>query len=162
MGNFAFSLRPAELEDASAIAAILRETGWFPHLSEQGSEISESPLYKHLREGCAKDDNSVIVAEDPKGEIQGYISVHWLPYLILQGPEGYVSELFVRESKRGLGIGHALLEAVKQQSIRRGCSRLMLINGRNRLSYERGFYTKLGWQERPHMANFVLPLIVEG
>jgi hypothetical protein len=34
----------------------------------------------------------------------------------------------------------------------------MLLNGCNRPSYERSFYKKLGWQERPEVANFVLPL----
>ena len=34
-----------------------------------------------------------------------YAAVHWLPYLILRGPEGFVSELFVDQAARGQGVG---------------------------------------------------------
>jgi GNAT superfamily N-acetyltransferase len=72
--------------------------------------------------------------------------------------EGYVSELFVAESARGAGLGTKLLEAVKDLAIGRGCSRLMLVNRKTRESYKRGFYRKLGWEERQEFANFVLSL----
>ena len=88
----------------------------------------------------------------------GYAAVHWLPYLLLAGPEGYVSELFVRDSEQGKGVGTKLLEVVKREAEERGCSRLMLLNMRYRESYQRGFYKKLGWQEREDAANFVLQL----
>jgi GNAT superfamily N-acetyltransferase len=81
-----------------------------------------------------------------------------LPYLILAGPEGYVSELFVSDSARGIGIGTQLLKAVEAMAISRGCSRLMLLNRKTRESYERGFYRRLGWEEREEFANFVLHL----
>lgn len=51
--------------------------------------------------------------------IVGYIAVHWLPYLFLPAPEGYVSELFVSESVRGQGIGTQLLETVTIEAKRR-------------------------------------------
>lgn len=88
----------------------------------------------------------------------GYTAVHWLPYLILSGPEGYVSELFVAEAARGMGVGKALLTAVKRTAAARGCSRLQLLNMRNRESYQRRFYEKDGWQEREQAANFVYPI----
>jgi GNAT superfamily N-acetyltransferase len=101
----------------------------------------------------------VYVAETEEGEIAGYAAVHWLPYLLLLGPEGYVSELFIRESDRGQGIGTQLLEVVKQEAEARGCARLMLLNMHERESYRRGFYKKQGWEERPDAANFVYPLL---
>ena len=73
----------------------------------------------------------------------------------LAGPEGYVSELFVCAAERGKGMGSRLLEAIKEEALARGCSRLTLINLRHRESYERGFYTTRGWQERPEAASFV-------
>jgi hypothetical protein len=39
----------------------------------------------------------------------------------------------------------------------RGCSRLNLLNGRQRESYRREFYEKNGWRERD-MASFVFDL----
>ena len=94
-------------------------------------------------------------AQSSDGKIVGYGSVHWLPYLFLQGPEGYVSELFVRESARGQGIGRELLRKIEAEARARGCVRLSLINLRNRESYMREFYVKSGWEERPEAANFI-------
>jgi hypothetical protein len=37
----------------------------------------------------------------------------------------------------------------------RGCFRLSLINMRRRESYQRRYYEKAGWEERPEAANFV-------
>jgi GNAT superfamily N-acetyltransferase len=78
--------------------------------------------------------------------------------LLLSGPEGYVSELFVAEGARGRGVGTRLIEAVEALARERGCSRLLLLNVRERESYERGFYAARGWQERPGVANFIKPL----
>jgi len=64
----------------------------------------------------------------------------------------------VQESHRGQGIGSQLLEVMKAEARKRGCSRLMLINLRKRESYQRQFYRKQGWEEREGVANFVYHL----
>jgi GNAT superfamily N-acetyltransferase len=112
----------------------------------------------HLTLAAADDSHLILVAETPQGEIAGYCAVHWLPYLILPAPEGYVSELFVQEAFRAQGVGSQLLDAIQAAAKERGCSRLMLLNLRKRESYQRRFYQKQGWEERPEMANFVLSL----
>jgi GNAT superfamily N-acetyltransferase len=78
--------------------------------------------------------------------------------LLLSGPEGYVSELFVAEAARGRGVGTRLIEAIESLARQRGCARLMLLNVRERESYQRGFYTTRGWHERLNVANFIKPL----
>ncbi len=85
----------------------------------------------------------------------GYGTVHWMPTLFLSGPEGYVSELFVEETARGQGAGTELIRAVQAEAKERGCSRLVVLNNRQRESYKRGFYRKCGWEERLDAANFV-------
>jgi GNAT superfamily N-acetyltransferase len=151
-------VRPATSADVAAIAEILWEVGWFPYMDKEAPEATEVRIAKHLKLCDADDSHTVLVGEGLGGEILGYAVVHWLPYLMLPEPEGYLSEVFVREGERGRGVGRRLLEEVKAQAMARGCWRLMLINGRHRESYERGFYRKLGWEERPHIANFVLIL----
>jgi GNAT superfamily N-acetyltransferase len=84
--------------------------------------------------------------------------VHWIPYLFMSGPEGYVSELFVRNGERGQGVGTQLLQVVRAEARSRGCSRLALTNLRHRESYQRQFYTKAGWSERNDAAQFVYPM----
>lgn len=150
-------IRPALPDDAPAICGILRELDYFTHIVEASPEEATDRVARHLELCEADDSHTVLVAEKETGVV-GYAAVHWLPYLLLPGPEGYVSELFVRESERGRGIGTALLKAVIEQAQDRGCYRLMLTNGRDRPAYRRGFYKERGWTERPDIANFVLLL----
>ena len=150
-------IRPALLDDAPAISQILRELDYFTHIANASPEEVADRFRRHLELCDADDSHTVLVAENETGVV-GYASVHWLPYLLLPGVEGYLSELFVRESERGKGIGTALLEAIKEQAHDRGCYRLMLTNGEDRPAYQRGFYQERGWTERPGIANFVLLL----
>jgi GNAT superfamily N-acetyltransferase len=149
-------IRKATDQDASAIADLLRSMGLFAHINAETPHSTREHVSRHLGLCQADDSHSVFVALDTAGEIVGYCAVHWLPYLLLPGPEGYVSELFLRESSRSLGIGGQLLETAKAEAKERGCSRLMLLNLHNRESYKRGFYKKQGWEERQEAANFIL------
>jgi ribosomal protein S18 acetylase RimI-like enzyme len=151
-------IRPATPDDVPAIAAILRGLGWFSFTNDEPTAETESRVNRHLRLCLTDDSHTVLVTESTEGAILGYVAVHWLPYLMLAGPEGYVSELFVTESARGAGLGTRLLQAVEAMAVSRGCSRLMLVNRKTRESYRRGFYRKLGWEEREEFANFVLHL----
>ena len=152
------TIRPAVKADAKGIAQILRQLGWFPARSAEPLEMTETRV-ADLIERCHSDTSHlVLVAEHQAHDVLGYVAVHWLPYMILGGVEGYISELFVREAERGKGIGRQLLEAVKMRAAEHGCVRLMLLNGRQRAAYDRGFYQKNGWIERSEMANFVFPL----
>jgi GNAT superfamily N-acetyltransferase len=151
-------IRKATGQDAPVIAELLRTMGLFAHINAETPPATREHVSRHLGLCQADDSHSVYVAQDFNGEIVGYCAVHWLPYLLLPGPEGYVSELFLRESSRGLGIGGQLLETVKAEARERGCSRLMLLNLRDRESYKRGFYRKQGWQERSEAINFLLKI----
>jgi GNAT superfamily N-acetyltransferase len=151
------TIRKAEARDADALATLVRGLQLFPWLDDEAPEATQARVARHLAAALADTSHTVLVAED-EGGLQGYVAVHWLPYLILAGPEGYVSELFLGEAARGRGVGARLLEAVRREATQRGCVRLMLLNRRTRESYRRGFYPKQGWHERDDMANFVLPL----
>jgi GNAT superfamily N-acetyltransferase len=152
-------IRKAEATDVPAITELLRSLGLFPHIDAEASSTTQARVLKHLNLCNADDSHLVLVAESPAGEIMGYSSVHWLPYFILAGVEGYVSELFIDEKFRSQGVGGKLLETIKTEALKRGCSRLMLLNRRQRESYQRRFYPKQGWEERAEMANFVYRLL---
>jgi len=151
-------VRRAEHEDVPVIADIIRRLGWFPYVDKESPSATERRVLLHLELCDADESHTVLVAEDEEGKAVGYISVHWLPYLLLSGPEGYVSEVFVEEEARGKGVGAALIDDVKEYALAKNCSRLMLLNNRERPSYEMDFYTRLGFVERPEMANLVMPL----
>jgi GNAT superfamily N-acetyltransferase len=156
--DFEFSIRRAGVEDAADIASLLRAWGFVAHLAEFPFETVVDRVRGHMQQSQADDSHAVWVAQDPAGTVWGYVAVHWLPYLFLPGPEGYVSELFVHPDAVQRGIGGRLLDQVIVEAKRRGCSRLLLLNFRNRESYRRGFYAKHGWQERPDAANMIYDL----
>jgi N-acetylglutamate synthase-like GNAT family acetyltransferase len=147
-------IRKAQLQDVNALTKLLRSLGWFACLASEANESDRERVAHHLTLCNSDNSHSIYVAEE-NGEVIGYIAIHWLPYLFLTAPEGYISELFVSETARGQGIGTQLLEVAKEEAQARGCSRLMLVNSRSRESYQRQFYEKQGWQEREEMANFV-------
>ena len=57
-----------------------------------------------------------------------------------------------------MGVGAKLLDQAVAAARKKGCSRIWLVNNRDRDSYLRGFYARQGWQEQPQAARFVLPL----
>lgn len=153
-----FAIRRARLDDVEALAAFLAGLNYFHRLQAKSPAEVQAQVRKELALCLADASHSVYLAVDAQDQVLGYAAVHWLPYLFLPGPEGYVSELFVAEADRGQGIGAQLLEAVKNEAGTRGASRLTLINLRDRESYQRGFYAKHGWQEREDAANFILDM----
>ena len=152
------TIRLARLEDANDITAIIREPDVVPRLASETVETTRAHVAAQLARCLADDSHRVYVAQDDTGRVMGYVAVHWLPYLIHSGPEGYVSELFIHTEARAQGLGSRLLDVVVRDARTRGCSRLQLVNFRTRESYQRGFYAKAGWEERPDAASFALPL----
>ena len=152
------TVRRAKHEDVPVIAEIIRKLGWFSYVEDESPAATERRVLLHLELADADDSHTVLVAEDAAGVAVGYVSVHWLPYLMLEGPEGYVSEVFVREEARGKGVGSALMNDVKEYAGAKGCSRLMLLNNGERDSRGHEFYTTLGFEEQPEMATLILNL----
>jgi len=148
-------IRQVSFQDAPQLAELLREIGWFESFKNEPFEAVSQQVRLRIEQCLADNSHSMFVAEPGDGKIVGYGSVHWLPYLFLKGPEGYISELFVRESARGQGVGKELLRKIETEARVRRCTRLSLINLRNRESYTRQFYVKAAWKERAEAANFI-------
>jgi len=149
-------IREARVEDAVRMAEILREIGWSERRNALPLKEVSGPIEK-LIEHCTSDreGHTIYVAADEDDSVIGFLNVHWVPFIMLGSLEGYVSDVFVSPSSSGMGVGMALVERVIEEGEKRGCMRLMLTNGKEKLSYKTGFYKKLGWTERPSVANFV-------
>jgi GNAT superfamily N-acetyltransferase len=152
MGNTPV-IRSARAADACGIAATLRDLGWFAHIQDEPVAATEARVAEQLALCVANGDHTVLVAEDGAGQITGYLAAHWFPNL-MKGGDGYISELFIRESARGKGLGGRFLAAIEEEGKLRGCTRLMLFNRQERESYQRRFYQNHGWEERDDTALF--------
>ena len=146
-------IRLARAGDAAGIAATLRDLGFFAPLEEEPVAETQARVAEQLARCAANGDHTVLVAEEESGQISGYLAAHWFPNL-LKGGDGYISELFLREAARGKGLGGRLLAAIEAEGKRRGCTRLLLFNRKERASYQRGFYQQHGWEERDDTALF--------
>lgn len=151
-------IRTAVSSDALGIAHILCDAGLFSDINAEPFERTARRVRRAIDECTADHSHTVYVAVVDGSKVVGYATVHWSPYLFLPAPEGFLGELFVLSQWRGCGVGSALLASVRAEAEQRGCSRLMLINSRDRESYRREYYPKHGWVERPEFANFVLRL----
>lgn len=143
------ALRP---DDAADLAEIVGQIPWFHPLLR--SPLGPAVVADHLKRALASPDGFCRAAQ-VDGRVRGYLSAHWLTYLVMPAPELYVSELFIHQDWRGRGLGGMLLEAAEAEAARLGASRLMLFTGKGRECYDRGFYPGRGWVERPMVANFV-------
>jgi GNAT superfamily N-acetyltransferase len=151
-------IREATESDAMGITLVLHDISELKFVAVNSVDQTYALVAKGLATALQSDTSVVLAAVGDDGTIAGYCSVHWVPFLFFTGPEGYISELFVRKRDRSSGVGTALLEEVRRRARQKECSRLSLLNGRDGQAYQRGFYAKRGWHERERMANFVSPL----
>lgn len=141
-------IRPLKPNDIADIMQLHRELGWNPAFKADGSTL------KQRLEALITGENALLLVAELKGKVIGYIHGEIVTYLLFAGREMLVSELFVMESVRGRGVGKALLSAIESEAVQQKCFRISVLNSRERESYKRGFYPSLGYEERPHTANF--------
>ncbi len=152
------TIRPVRAGDAQLLADLVRELGEFSSVTEESPAVTLQRARQNVGIITSSDRHTLLVAED-SDQIVAYCSTHWQP--MMSQHEGFISELFVKSSRRGEGIGTTLLETIKQEARARGCGRLHLENFKTKESYGRSYYTKHGWQERSAAASFILDLRAE-
>ncbi len=143
--------------DAEGLTKLLHAIEGLTQIGKESFEATLARVKRHLERIVSGDEHTLLVAEE-NGQLNGYIHVHWQPMLLLADGEGYISELFVHPEFRSKGIGTRLTDKIIEEGRARGCARLCLLNMRNKPSYERSYYTKNGWAERPNAANFIYDL----
>ncbi|WP_193199158.1 GNAT family N-acetyltransferase [Nostoc sp. MG11] len=151
-------IRKAKESDAQGLFKIIRELGWFVWVNSTFQETTVAQIQQHITQCHQNDSHSIYVAENAENDVIGYVAVHWLPCPFLPKLQGYISELFIQKADRGQGIGKTLLATVISEAKIRECSVPMLLNHKERESYQREFYRKQGWVERETVANFIYPL----
>ena len=114
-----FSLRPAQVNDVTAIVGLIRELADFEqlsHLVKVTPEILRPQLFGERP-----------MAEAMVAEVDGKIVAFALFFsnfsTFLGLPGLYLEDLYVQPAQRQLGIGTALLTRLAQLAVERGCGR---------------------------------------
>jgi ribosomal protein S18 acetylase RimI-like enzyme len=150
-------IRAGTSNDAKALTELLHAIEGLSTVSNESFETTQARVQKHLKRIDLSTEHTLLVAEE-NNQIIGYINVHWHPTFLHADGEGYVSELFIHSEFRSRSVGTKLTDKIIEEGKARGCARLCLLNMRNKPSYERGYYIKQGWAERPSAANFIYNL----
>ncbi len=129
-------IRPATLADADKLADLLTQLdypGTQEFIQEKIVELSRPP------------DAELAVAVQ-RGEVLGFISIHFIPQLGLAGAFARISYLCVDETARGKGIGARLVSYCEQLSRDQGCDRIEL-HCHSRRERAQRFYQGQGYEE---------------
>jgi predicted N-acetyltransferase YhbS len=141
-------IRPLRRTDIDVVMQLHRELGWNPAFKADGSTL------RQRLEALTTEDNALLLVAESSGQVVGYIHGEILTYLLFAGREMLITEVFVMEQARGRGVGKALIGAIEAAAVKEKCFRISVLNSRERESYKRAFYPSLGYEERPHTANF--------
>jgi PhnO protein len=143
----ACSVRPIEVADAAAAAALCAELGY---------PVSTTVLEQRIRALSALPDHAVLVACVEDGRVAGWIDVS-ITYHLPAEPYGEIGGLVVSEDVRGQGIGRELLAAAERWISERGIGQALV---RSRVVRERAhrFYLREGYSHTKTSAVFVKPL----
>lgn len=132
------SVRRARPGDAHALRRLLRELGYDP-ADHRAADETMAQVVRHP-------EAAVFVACEGV-EVVGFVALSHRPQMRLGGRLASVDELVVTESRRGRGIGSALLEAAVQHARSLYCTRIDILQSRGRESYDRRFYQERGFEE---------------
>lgn len=151
-------VRLIEKKDLENIAILTKNVGWFNRENKSYEEDYSKNVEAMFNINKKNINNICFVAENKDNKFLGYVNGHFLPYYSFKSQELFITELFVVEEERGKGVGKKLLDKILIEAKKRKCFRLGLLNPKEKESYKREFYKKAGWEERTHIANFILKL----
>lgn len=137
--DFTPVINPATPADVPLILQLIHELAEFEHLAHEVT-ATEAQLHEHLF--GARPYAEVLLAR-VAGQAVGF-ALFFHNYSTFVGKPGiYLEDLYVRDGWRTRGIGTALLQAVREQAVLRGCGRYewSVLNWNQRAI---DFYEKMG------------------
>lgn len=116
-------IRPAQPEDAETLVALIRELADYERLTHE-ARPDAAALHDHLRPEAQPRCEALLAEDAGTGEAVGF-ALYFANYSTFLTRWGiYLEDLYVKPSRRGLGIGFALLQRVAEIAVARGCRRL--------------------------------------
>jgi GNAT superfamily N-acetyltransferase len=129
------TIRDARADDGAAIASLLVQLGY------ETEAVAVAPRLERLV--IVGDRVVVAVLED---EVVGLAHLHASPTIEHERPAAKIGALVVDESRRGEGIGRALVEAMEAEARARRCGLLFLTTA-GRREDAHAFYRRVGLEE---------------
>ena len=118
-----YTVRHACISDAAELLVLMRELARFEGYIEQFYVTEDDLRQRGLCDG-SKQQFFAFVAETGDGKLLGYALVYVVPVTFDLRPNLMLKELYVNETTRGVGVGHALMAAVLVSAKELGCARL--------------------------------------
>lgn len=118
-----YTVRRARISDATELLFLMRELARFEGYIDRFCVTEDDLLQRGLGDG-SRQQFFVLVAETCDGELLAYALAYVVPFTFDLRPNLVLKELYVRESARGVGIGHALMAKVLASAKELGCARL--------------------------------------
>ena len=133
------NIRKATIDDAPSIGALLKDLGYPSSLALiQGRivQLAADPM------------EDLLVAASGTEPILGFISIHYIPQIALEGDFARISYFCVANSSRSQGVGRKLEEEATRLAVLRGCDRIE-VHCHTRRSDAHRFYYRQGYVESP-------------
>jgi GNAT superfamily N-acetyltransferase len=130
-------VRRARPGDAAAVFRLVQQLGYQP--GERGFDETFAQVVRHP-------EAAVFVATEGL-RVLGYLALSQRPQIRLGGRAAAIDELVIDDTRRGEGLGTALLEAALDHARALRCVRVEVSTRRTRESYQRGFYLSHGFRE---------------
>jgi ribosomal protein S18 acetylase RimI-like enzyme len=135
-------VRRATADDAALAARLMHDFN--DEFDEPIDDVDV--LERRYREQLPSGDVTVLLAgEAPEGV--GFAQLRYRGQIYSDAPAAYLEELYVRPSKRGEGLGRALLEAVMEEARAHGADMIDLGTAETD-SAARGLYESAGFTNR--------------
>jgi ribosomal protein S18 acetylase RimI-like enzyme len=103
------------------------------------------PRYGAAFDAIEADPNQLFIVAEDDGVVVGCLQLSFIPGLSLQGTlRGQIESVRIASSRRGGGLGRAMLEWAVAECRRRGCGLVQLTMNKSRADALR-FYQSLGF-----------------
>jgi GNAT superfamily N-acetyltransferase len=136
--------RRARRDDVAAIVALLADD----HLGAEREVVSDppAPAYLDAFDAIDRHPNVLLAVAEMQDEVVGCLQIDYLPGLSRRGAwRGQIEAVSVARTRRGAGIGTAMIRWAVARCRARGCTLVQLTSHKSRGDAHR-FYTRLGFE----------------
>ena len=117
-------------------------------LGQLGYPDTEKFIQKKIETLLQNPNEHLVVIEDNEQQVFGFISIHIIPQIALEGDFARISYFAVDENYRSMGAGKILEEYCVQVAAERNCDRIE-VHCHTRREKAHLFYYRQGYEESP-------------